>query len=337
MSKIFLIGATGHIGGAVLDLVYPKYPNAEIKALVRDEKKGEVLVGKYPRVKVVIGDFKTLDILTREAKEADLVINAGPDHEEDIAITAILAGLANHSPKTYYIHTSGAALVWDSPDGTQPGTKIWDDVIDIQGLKSFPSTTVHATTDALVFAAAPDTNVAIISPTVVYGLSPSSIHPTPITLPPLIDVLTKLNSGFTLNTGVNVQGYIHVLDLAQIYLLLIDDALKNPSSADPKKWGPESYYFGASEDLSFKEYMTYLVSHLSAAPYNLIQDSIKQLALPDAIEVVGLLSAYYFGTYVRVASTRAKDVLGWVAKEKLVGEGLGEVLAIYFKGKNGGV
>lgn len=59
----------------MLDLVYPKYPDVHIKALVRDEKKGKILVGKYPQVTFVVGDLTSLDLLTREAKEADVVIS----------------------------------------------------------------------------------------------------------------------------------------------------------------------------------------------------------------------------------------------------------------------
>ncbi|TGO51424.1 hypothetical protein BOTNAR_0356g00010, partial [Botryotinia narcissicola] len=191
------IGATGHIGGAVLDLVYPKYPDVHIKALVRDEKKGIILVGKYPRVTFVVGDLTSLDLLTREAKEADIVINTGPDVKQDAAISAILEGSANHSPKAYYIHTAGASLIWDSPgSSSQNEPKIFDDVLDIQALKSFPPAALYATSNALVFAASSSINIAIISPTVVHGLSPSPLHPTPISLPPLFSAITTTQSGF---------------------------------------------------------------------------------------------------------------------------------------------
>ncbi|KAJ8063913.1 hypothetical protein OCU04_007763 [Sclerotinia nivalis] len=302
LSNIFIIGATGHIGGAILDLF-------------------------------VIGDLTSLDILTREASEADIVINAGPDIKQEVAISAIFAGLAHRSPKTHYIHTSGAALIWDSPDGSQAGTKIWDDLADIKQLKSFPSTKIHVTSDALVFAASPNTHVAIVSPTILYGLSPSTLHPTPISLPTVLDAISELNTGFTISTGANIQAYIHVLDNAQIYLLLVDDALQNPSG-DPQKWGPESYYFAASEELSFKEYMTILVSRVSSPPYNFIQHAnIKQLAIPQVVEVAGTLSSHLFGVNMRVRCTRARDVLGWAPKEKKVGEALDEVLNVYSKGK----
>ncbi|QSZ33407.1 hypothetical protein DSL72_004975 [Monilinia vaccinii-corymbosi] len=340
MSKLFMQvpinfpAPSCHVGGAVLDLVYGKYRHVDIKILVRDEEKGKILAGKYPRVTSIIGDLTSLDLLTREAGGADIVINAGPEYKYDIAISAVLAGLANHSPKAYYIHTSGAAKIWDSPDGSQTGSKMWDDVADIQELNSSPSTAIHATSDNLVSAASTNTNVAILSPTIIYGLSPSPLHPTPLTLPIALRSITKTNSGFTISSGTNIQGHIHVLDVARIYLLLIDDALQNPASSDPSKWGPVAYYFATSEDLSSREYMTCLVSHLSTHPSNLIRvTGIKELQFSEAIEVIGKSNATFFGVNMRARSTRAKEVLGWSPREKRVGEVLGEVLDFYFRAK----
>ncbi|TGO23024.1 hypothetical protein BPAE_0146g00020 [Botrytis paeoniae] len=336
MSNIFIIGATGHIGGAVLDLVYPKYPDVHIKALVRDEKKGKILVGKYPRVSFVVGDLTSLDLLTSEAKEADIVIDTGPDVKQDIAISAILEGSANHSPKAYYIHTAGGSLLWDSPGSSQVEPKIFDDVLDIQALKSFPPTALHATSNALVFAAFPSTNIAIISPIVVHGLSPFPLHPTPISLPPLLSAITTTQSGFTIFPSTNLQSHIHVLDLAQIYLSLLSSTLTDPSP-DPQKWDPEAFYFAASEDLSFGEYMTFLISKVSNPPYNLIHDTkIKELPFLEAVKVVGTLTAYLFGINMQVRCTRVKEVLGWVPRAKKVGEGLDEVLEIYYKDRDDG-
>ncbi|KAF7912509.1 uncharacterized protein EAF01_001530 [Botrytis porri] len=331
MSKIFVVGATGHIGGAVLDLIYPKYPDVHIKALVRDEKKGKILVGKYPRVTFVVGDLTSLDLLTREAKEADVVVNTGPDVKQDTAISAILEGLANHSPKAYYIHTAGRSLLWNSPGSSQAEPKIFDDVVDIQALKSFPPTTLHATSNALVFAASPSTNIAIISPTVVHGLSLSPLHPTP--------PLRNHNHPIRLHhlSTTTLQSHIHVLDLAQIYLFLLSSALTDPSP-NPQKWGPEAFYFAASENLSFSAYMQFLISKVSKPPYNLLHNTlIAELPFSEAVKVVGTLTAYLFGIHMQVRCTRAKEVLGWVPRAKRLGEGLDEVLEVYNRERDSGV
>ncbi|KAF7928777.1 uncharacterized protein EAE97_009619 [Botrytis byssoidea] len=308
MTKIFIIGATGHIGGAVLDLVYPKYPDVHIKALVRDEKKGKILVGKYPRVTFVVGDLTSLDLLTGEAKEADVVINTGPDVKQDVAISAILEGSANHSSKAYYIHTVGSSLIWDSPgSSSQNEQKIFDDVLDIQALKSFPPAALHATSNA-----------------------PSSPPPSSTaSLPPLLSAITTTQSGFTISPTTNLQSHIHVLDLAQIYLSPLLRAQRRISRSS--KMGPGSLLFRCIGRSFFRRI------HVSKPPYKLVHDTqIKTLSFSEAVKVVGTLTAYLFGINMQVRCTRAKEVLGWVPWAKKVEEGLDEVLEVYYRERDDG-
>ncbi|KAM3072093.1 hypothetical protein ACMFMG_008555 [Clarireedia jacksonii] len=340
MSRIFIVGATGHIGGAVLELLYGKYPDVKIRALVRDEEKGETLRGKYRRVETVLGDNGSLDVLEREAKEADVVLNTGPDVRQDAAIAALLRGLSNRTSKPYYIHTSGAALIWDEPNG-KPNPKIWDDVEDIQEMQSLPSSYVHATPDALVFSHSPSIHTAIVSPTMVYGLSPSLIHPTPVTLPMALTQILRLSHGFTVSTGANLQAYIHVLDLARLYLLLLDHAL-SPSSPNPNSapFGPQSYYFAAGEELTSRTYMTHLVQallpHHDVVPLEskeIVELDPPGLRRSKLTRDADLNAKVLFGMNMRVRCTRAEKVLGWKAVEKGVLEGLEEVVGVWVQGE----
>ena len=41
----------------------------------------------------------------------------------------------------------GAALIWDEPDGSVAGTKVWDDVDDIDTITSMPDEVTHSITD----------------------------------------------------------------------------------------------------------------------------------------------------------------------------------------------
>lgn len=103
----------------------------------------------------------------------------------------------------------------------------------------------------------------------VYDLSHSSDHHFPLILPDLIQAIRHLNSGFTISSGKNIWGHIHVKDLAQLYLLLLSHALNLTSSetngvtnghaqngsisngSSPEAWGPKAYYFASSHEVSF--------------------------------------------------------------------------------------
>ncbi|OCL12012.1 NAD(P)-binding protein [Glonium stellatum] len=348
MTKIFIVGGTGHIGGAVLDAICTTYPEVELTALVRDEQKANRLVSKYPYVIPVIGGLNSLELLKSASESADIVINAGPDITHDAGIAAIIKGLENRSEKGYYIHTSGGALIWDEPDGSKPGTKIWDDVADIDEITSMPEYRTHRQTDKLVFAASPNVNVAIVSPTILYGLGPSIEHPVPLTIPEILNTVGRISGGFMVSAGKNLQSYVHVVDLARLYLLLVSYAIDGKESvAGMDLWGPKAYYFGADEEVGFADFMAALVSVLrkkgmvsneEITPIN-VADAAKAHAGANAEHAPSLDSwsmhiAMMYGTDMRVCSTRGKNI-GWQPQEPAVRETLEEVVERYLAEKKG--
>lgn len=117
--------------------------------------------------------------------------------------------------------------------------------------------------------ASPDVNVAIVSPGFIGGMSPSIEHPTPITTPALLTTARAFGSGFQIARGENTLAWIHVDDLARIYMILVGDALAALAGAPVQRpaghlpvWGPEAYYFGTGEDISFADFMRGLVAVL---------------------------------------------------------------------------
>ncbi|KAI9741694.1 MAG: hypothetical protein M1834_000079 [Cirrosporium novae-zelandiae] len=112
MSRIFIIGATGHIGGAVLEEIAKSHPTAEVSVLVRDRLKAKHLVEQYNDLNLttIIGGLESIDVIENAAKEARIVINTAPDIIHEAGIAAIVRGLEARSEKGYYIHTSGAAI-----------------------------------------------------------------------------------------------------------------------------------------------------------------------------------------------------------------------------------
>jgi len=306
-------------------------------ALVRDEQKSERLVAKYHRISTLIGDLDSTELLETTSYNADVVINAGPDVTHEAGISAILRGLERKRTKGYYIQTSGAALIWAQPDGSKPGTRIWDDVKDIRTITSMPLDRTHRLTDKLAFDAAAKVNVAVISPVLVYGLSPSTEHPFPLVLGEVVKAVRALGTGFTVSAGKNIISHIHVLDLARLYLLLLSSALKaqhSDSQAEDGVWGSEAYYFAASGEVSFAEYMAELVRLLKE--HGIVEsEEIRQIDVHQGARASGaegeehaadswaMHIAISFGTDMRCRSSRARG-LGWQPKEAGVVETLEE-------------
>ncbi|KAJ4388683.1 hypothetical protein N0V93_006142 [Gnomoniopsis smithogilvyi] len=356
MPKILCIGGTGHVGGAVLHKLLEQHAeeNLQVKVLVRDEDKSKRLVAKYPRVETIIGHMEEHEKVEAAARDADIVINTAPDISHNAGIEAILAGLKGHNPKSYYIHTSGASLIWDEPEGLKDA-RLWDDIADIGELSSLKEKHTHAVTDIIVRNAASDVNVAIVSPGFVGGLSPSIEHPTPITTPAILTTARAFGSGFQIAQGENASAWIHVNDLTNIFLILIDDAIATLAGTPIKRaeelqlWGPEAYYFGTEENIVFSDFMQALtpvlleqgvvksgeirsVNVTEAARISLAGPGKEYdpLAPPPPADSWAMHISVMYGINMRIQSSRMKK-LGWEPEKGALARSLPDVVSRYLE------
>ncbi|KAG8169440.1 hypothetical protein KVR01_000185 [Diaporthe batatas] len=345
MAHIFIVGGTGHTGGAVLDLLLQKHPQVQVKVLVRDETKAARLKNKYPTVQTTVGDLSSHQTLQDEARSADVVINAAPDITHGDGISAILAGLKDGSRarKGFYLHVSGAATFYTKdPNGAKEG-RIWDDMADMDEILALDQSYTHIPTDNLVRAASADVHVAILAPVGIGGISPSLEHTAPLTTGPLLTTARAFGSGFQIARGENESGWVHVLDLARAMLLLIDnalDALRDASAAPAEPagfplWGERAYYFVRAEDIPFRDLQAALVPVLHR--HGVIQsDEIRSVTHTQAARTCLAGSAEYdpdmplpppdswvihlatwFGINMRVRPARL-EALGWRPAEKSI-------------------
>ncbi|PHH84070.1 hypothetical protein CDD83_2536 [Cordyceps sp. RAO-2017] len=74
--KIFLTGATGYIGGTVLDSLVKAHPEYEYRLLVRDEARAGPIRARYPDAALVVGRLEDAAVLEQAAAEADIVVRA---------------------------------------------------------------------------------------------------------------------------------------------------------------------------------------------------------------------------------------------------------------------
>jgi uncharacterized protein YbjT (DUF2867 family) len=98
--RILVTGATGFIGGSVLDrlLAHPDRSSFEIISFSRDAEKAQKLEAQFG-VKTVLGSLDDVQKIEDAAAEADLVINmADVDHLP--AAQAILRGLKHRYEAT---------------------------------------------------------------------------------------------------------------------------------------------------------------------------------------------------------------------------------------------
>jgi nucleoside-diphosphate-sugar epimerase len=175
---------------------------------------------------------------------------ASADHP--VAVAAIIKGIKSKpagSAPGFLIHTSGTGIL-GNPDqeyGTPPDRE-YDDVNDIETITNFPLKRWHRNVDKLVLEASEGDDPAdnakiktcIICPPTIYGKGEGPVRVRSVQLPDLANAALRRGGSLTVNKGQNEWMNVHVADLAEAYVLLVEEAQKGGGKAD---WNAEGYYF----------------------------------------------------------------------------------------------
>ncbi|SFD17494.1 Nucleoside-diphosphate-sugar epimerase [Chitinophaga sp. CF118] len=306
---IFITGGTGYIGGTFLQLMLMRdYLNRfTISALVRRRDDAQRM--RQLGIEPVIGTLDDLEIIRRESAKADIVFNtANCDHRE--SAIAIIQGLTKHSKETgkrpILIHTSGAGVLSDNSKGIgvapedDPTATIWDDT-DFEAHTSIPMHAPHRFVDLEIFAAAKTGLVKtylVVPPTVFgQGLGHFAEQRMSIQVPRLVYHSLMQRRAMYVGKGENQWTNVHVVDLAELYLLILDAALKD---AAPE--GLQGFYYPANE------YFTW-----SAVAHRIAQVLHAKQLLATPVATTGLQSGWFWGSNVRMKCSNGVQ-LGWRPK-----------------------
>lgn len=162
--RIFLTGATGYVGSAVLDALVRA--GHEVTALVRDPEKADS-VG-LRGVKPIIGELSTPTSYAPRAEACDVIVHAAIDHSQrgpkvdrqavDTLMAAAARRAASGKPATF-IYTSGTWVLGDTQG---------------QATEEFPVNPTALVAwrpehERLVLDGTPGVRTAVIRPAIVYG------------------------------------------------------------------------------------------------------------------------------------------------------------------------
>ncbi|KAF8438923.1 hypothetical protein L210DRAFT_3761142 [Boletus edulis BED1] len=248
-TQIFILGATGYIGGGVLErlLQHRTASTSQITALVRNAAKIPLLASTG--VKTVFGTLDNVALIERQASESDVVFAcADSDHVE--SCEAILRGLKKRYEVTgtipVFVHTSGTDILNDNVEGMYSSDTIWDDT-DLDQLERLPDTDPHRLTDPLVIAADEDgyARTHIVLPSTIYDFATGQLvdlgirKPRSIEIPKLTDVsITRKRAGMV-GLGLNTWSNVHIDDIGELYIVLYNAILDGRAGH-----GREGLYFG---------------------------------------------------------------------------------------------
>ncbi|OSC98275.1 NAD-P-binding protein [Trametes coccinea BRFM310] len=258
-TSIFLTGATGYIGGAVLQklLQHPNASTFDITVLVRNAEKAKILESKFG-VKVVVGTHQELDKLESLAENADVVFHCA-DADDLPAAKAILRGMKKRHAKVgdlpILIHTSGTGELTDDARGMYATDTIYSD-LDVEQIKSIPPTAFHRNVDLAIIEADEQGYVRahIILPSTIYGIAEGPLfeagvsNPHSIQIPLIIKGSLDRKRAGIVGLGKAIWPDVYIHDVAELYIVLFDSIMNNPEKTGH---GWEGFYFGENGEHSW--------------------------------------------------------------------------------------
>ena len=277
--KIFLTGATGYIGSAVVDAALRA--NHHVTALVRTPQAVDALASRG--VTPVLGDLKTVKSYRAAAEAHDAYIHTAADSSpkrEEVdrkaieTLLSLASGRAASSPVAF-VYTSG---IWVLGSNAQP----MDETAQPNPGETLEWRPAHE--QLVLQAAAPNLRTAVIRPGVVYGGNRGIVS----------DLLKNALNGLirVIGSGDNHWPLVYDRDLADLYVR---------AATMPEASG--MYHANDEGDETVNAIVEGIVRHMSTAP------DVRHVPLQEARNKLGAY-ADALALDQRVRGPRAR-ALGW--------------------------
>lgn len=239
---------------------------------------------------------------------------ADADHEA--SATAIIKGLSTRQSDKpgYLIHTSGTGILMytdlDQKMFGEDATKVYDDWDNVQEMFTIPDHAPHRNVDKIVQSAGSVHTVkrAIVCPPCIYGAGRGPGNRTSIQVPSLARCTLQQGHGIQVGAGKTYWTEIHVHDLSDLYLKLVEAAASGSGAAT---WNDQGYYFCESGDIVWGQ-----VAHevaKSAHKQGFIRDDQVKAYSSEEAEKIQKAGSALWGCNSRCRAIRAGKLLEWKA------------------------
>ncbi|KNZ81128.1 hypothetical protein J132_03120 [Termitomyces sp. J132] len=315
---------SGFIGGTLLTSLLSRddIDRFDIIVLIRGEERAALIRDKLG-LKTVVADLSDYEVVSAAAEKADVVINtANSDHPA--GARAIIEGLTKRKAKTgktgVYIHSSGTGALTDNAKGEYKSEKVYDDE-RVEDIQAIPVDYVHRSCDTVISAAGAtgDIRSYIVMPPLIYGRGTGPFHRTSVQIPALIRSALKLNQACYYGKGLPWWNGVHVQDLTNLYLILLDDAL----SANPKApHGADGFYFCPTDSFEWKQLAHEIGTRLHGEGAIFTAET-RPFATEEVEDALGTWAAFAYGSNSRSKAIKAYK-LGWKPAHGDASDGLFE-------------
>ncbi|KAI1170715.1 NAD dependent epimerase/dehydratase family protein [Nemania sp. FL0916] len=293
--NILITGATGYIGGAVLNALmsseYGALKNATITCVVRGAEKAKAL----EKLGVKVLQFQSLDeteILAQAASENDVVIHTASGFHT-LAARALILGLARRKQDTgrevFYFQTSGTSNVGDRPITGQYIEKEFplsdqSDIFSYLKKRDFDVPYAQRTSDIVVTEVGLEVGVKTVVMMLpsIYGTDTKPLHEFAQT-PMLIRAALKLGKVPVIGDGSGIWDHVHIQDVARCYEVILNKIL----IGEKVPTGKEGIFFVESGEHTWRQ-LSQMIADAGVALDVLKSAELWHLSLEEFTEISGI-------------------------------------------------
>lgn len=204
----------------------------------------------------------------------------------------------------------------------------YDDVKDLGRLVNLPDQAFHRDVDKIVLAAASTVPAAvkpaIVAPPTIYGPGRGPGNQRSIQVYQLARF--GLRKGYVpyVGTGAVEWDNVHVHDLSDLLVTLVEAALDPRRSGDAEVFGPRAYFLAENGTHSWGEVARWVADEAHRQGF-LPEASVRQTDM-EGIKLDGVSNASW-GTNSKGTATRARKYLGWDPKGRSLKEEIPDIVA----------
>lgn len=241
------------------------------------------------------------------------------------AAKAISKGLAaGHSKEEpgFYLHVSGTGiLTWHDSNtktyGEPPSQPPYDDLDNVEGLTGLPDEAFHREIDKIVLAASSDSvRTAIICPPTIYGAGRGPGNKRSRQVYHLAQITLKNGQAPQVGRGLTEWDNVHVTDLSDLFVLLVDAAVKNAPELDEQLWGKNGYFLAENGHHVWGDLSKLIGEDAFKKGYIKIKET-KPMSSEEASKAAGF-EALSWGMNSKGYAKRARKYLGWNPEGKSI-------------------
>ncbi|KZZ94356.1 NAD(P)-binding domain protein [Moelleriella libera RCEF 2490] len=342
MTKIFITGASGYIGGQVLRELSRSGIKYETRALVRNATKAATIEAAFPGVRIVIGDLDDSELLRKEAAHASIVLHLAatghlnsvkaihqglssrgdslPGKEGVLALLVLQRVEADQETIAYWIQVSGASALAAAEVASpsfvpgSPSSLIFNDDDGVAEIRAHIRKHPKRAVDNYILDVASDESAiktALVFPPIIYGKGEGPVNQRSIQIPSLARTTIQLGHGVTVGKGESRWGNIHIGDVGRIFAALAENAAKGLPGDET--WGRSGIYLAGVGELTFFD-ISAKVAAAAKQGGHIPTDKVEELP-KDQCDTHLPHGGIMFGTNARGQAKRARRLLNWAPRE----------------------